>query len=82
MPMLLEYEENIGPDDDGDRLKLTLQPVIPFSIGEKWNLISRTIIAAVDQSDIFPGSGSQSGVSDTLESLPWSLAWPTRAIFL
>jgi len=77
VPMLLEYEENIGPDDDGDRLKLTLQPVIPFSIGEKWNVISRTIVAAVDQSDIFPGSGSQSGVSDTLQSLFFSPKAPT-----
>jgi hypothetical protein len=77
VPMLLEYEENIGPDDDGDRLKLTVQPVIPFSIGENWNLISRTIITAVDQSGIFPGSGSQSGVSDTLESLFFSPKAPT-----
>jgi hypothetical protein len=77
VPMLLEYEENIGPDDDGDRLKLTVQPVIPFSIGENWNLISRTIITAVDQSDIFPGSGSQSGVSDTLQSLFFSPKAPT-----
>lgn len=77
VPMLLEYEQDIGPDDDGDRLKLTLQPVIPFSISENWNVISRTIISAVDQSDIFPGSGSQSGVSDTLQSLFFSPKAPT-----
>jgi hypothetical protein len=77
VPMLLEYEQDIGPDDDGDRLKLTVQPVIPFSISENWNVISRTIISAVDQSDIFPGSGSQSGVSDTLQSLFFSPKAPT-----
>jgi hypothetical protein len=77
VPMLLEYEQDIGSEDDGDRIKLTVQPVIPFSIGENWNLISRTIVSAVDQSDIFPGSGSQSGVSDTLQSLFFSPKAPT-----
>jgi len=77
VPMLLEYEQDIGPADDGDRLKLTIQPVIPFKLNEKWNLISRTILSVVDQSDIFPGSGSQSGLSDTLQSLFFSPQAPT-----
>ncbi len=77
VPMLLEYEQDIGPADDGDRLKLTIQPVIPFKLNEKWNLISRTIVTVVDQSDIFPGSGSQSGIGDTLESLFFSPQAPT-----
>jgi len=77
VPMLLEYEQDIGPADDGDRLKLTIQPVIPFKLNEKWNLISRTIFTVVDQSDIFPGSGSQSGTGDTLQSLFFSPQAPT-----
>jgi len=77
VPMLLEYEQDIGPEDDGDRLKLTFQPVIPFKLNEKWNLISRTILPVVDQSDIFPGSGSQSGLGDTLQSLFFSPQAPT-----
>jgi hypothetical protein len=79
VPMLLEYEQDIGPDDQGDRLKFTIQPVIPIKLNEKWNLISRTIVSAVDQSDIFPGSGSQSGVSDTLQSLFFSPQAPTSS---
>jgi hypothetical protein len=79
VPMLLEYEQDIGPDDDGDRLKFTIQPVIPVKLNEKWNLISRTIVSAVDQSDIFPGSGSQSGISDTLQSLFFSPQAPTSS---
>jgi len=77
MPMLLEYEQDIGPVDDGDRFKLTIQPVIPFKLNENWNLISRTILTVADQSSIFPGSGSQSGLSDTLQSLFFSPQAPT-----
>ena len=56
VPMLLEYEQNIGTNDDGERFKLTFQPVIPFSLNENWNLISRTILPVVYQTDVFPGS--------------------------
>ncbi len=77
VPMLLEYEQNIGPNDDGERFKLTLQPVISFSLNENWNLISRTIFTVTDQTDVFPGSGNQSGFSDTLQSLFFSPQAPT-----
>jgi hypothetical protein len=79
VPILLGYTQDIGPDDAGDRLTLTFQPVIPFSINDDWNLITRTIVAAVDQSDIFPGAGSQFGISDTLVSLWASPSAPTSS---
>jgi hypothetical protein len=41
---------------------LNIQPVIPISLSEEWNIISRTIAPLVTQNDIFPGSGSQSGL--------------------
>ena len=77
VPMLLEYEQNIGTNDDGERFKLTFQPVIPFSLNENWNLISRTILPVVYQTDVFPGSGSQSGLGDTIQSLFFSPKAPT-----
>ncbi len=77
VPMLLEYEQNIGTSDDGERFKLTIQPVIPFSLTENWNLISRTILPVVYQTDVFPGSGSQSGLGDTIQSLFFSPKAPT-----
>ena len=57
VPMQLNYDENIGPLDRGDRWLLNVQPVIPFELNDDWNLISRTILPIVDQSDIFPGAG-------------------------
>jgi hypothetical protein len=41
LPLKYDYDGNIGPTDQGDKSVLTIQPVLPFSIGTDWNLISR-----------------------------------------
>jgi hypothetical protein len=77
VPIHLNYNQNLGPRDDGEQWVLNVQPVIPFTLNSEWNLISRTIFSVVDQSDIFPGAGSQSGLGDTTQSLFFSPAAPT-----
>lgn len=77
VPFQLNYQSGIGPADDGSQWVLNIQPVIPFSLNEDWNLISRTILPVVDQSDIFPGAGSQTGISDTVQSFFFSPKAPT-----
>jgi hypothetical protein len=77
VPFQLNYASNIGPRDDGDHWILNAQPVIPISISEDWNLISRTIAPLVTQNDIFPDSGSQSGLGDIVQSLWFSPKKPT-----
>ena len=77
VPLQSNWEQNIGPDDRGSRYTLNLQPVIPISIGEDWNLISRTILPIVDQWGIFPGTDGQFGLSDTVQSLFFSPKAPT-----
>jgi len=77
VPFQLNYDQNIGPDDEGERWLLNIQPVIPISIGEDWNLISRTILPVVWQDDIFPGAGDQSGLGDVVQSLFFSPKAPT-----
>ena len=59
VPLQLNYDSGFGPDGDGDKWSLNIQPVVPISIGEKWNLISRTILPVVSQHELFPGAGSQ-----------------------
>ena len=78
LPFQLNYDDNIGPNDDGKRWLLNIQPVVPFSLNEDWNLISRTILPLVRQDDIFPGAGSQSGIGDVVQSLFFSPAEPTK----
>jgi len=72
VPLQLNFDDGIGSSDDGDKFYLNVQPVIPVSISEDWNMISRTILPIVSQHDIFPGAGSQSGLGDTVQSLFFS----------
>ncbi|MGY1409390.1 MULTISPECIES: transporter [unclassified Luteimonas] len=72
VPLQFNYHDGIGVGDDGSRTFLNVQPVIPMSIGEDWNLISRTIIPVVYQEGLFPGAGSQFGTGDVVQSLFFS----------
>jgi len=46
-----------------------IQPVIPFSIGEDWNLITRTIIPLINQPEFISGQDSKFGMGDINMSL-------------
>jgi len=77
VPLQLNFDRAMGPADDGQRLQLNIQPVVPFSLTPKWNLISRTIVPVIDQQDVVPGGGSQFGLGDTVQSLFFSPAKPS-----
>jgi len=72
VPIQYNYDQKIGRVEDGHKNYVNFQPVVPFSLNPDWNLISRTILPVVDQSEIFPGAGSQSGLGDVTESLFFS----------
>jgi hypothetical protein len=76
VPFQLNYDEGFGADGNGEKTVLNVQPVIPFSLGENWNLISRTIVPLTYTDDIVPGS-SRSGVGNVLQSLFFSPKAPT-----
>ncbi len=77
VPFQLNYDENIGLDDSGSRWTLNVQPVIPFSLNDDWNLISRTILPFVSTDGIPAGAGSETGLGDTVQSLFFSPKKPT-----
>jgi len=77
VPFKLDYDHKIGPLQQGDKYQLTVQPVIPFSISENWNLISRTLVPLIDQKNVTPTSGTQSGVGDITPQLYFSPKAPT-----
>jgi len=77
VPFQWNYDQDIGSLDDGTRSFLNVQPVIPVSLNEDWNLISRTIVPLIDQDDIFPGAGGQSGLGDIVQSAFFSPVEPT-----
>ncbi|MDP0562176.1 MAG: hypothetical protein QS721_07590 [Candidatus Endonucleobacter sp. (ex Gigantidas childressi)] len=78
VPFQLNYDSNIGPKDKGDRYRLNIQPVLPFSLNDDWNIISRTILPVISQDDVFPGTGSQSGLGDVVQSVFFSPKQPTE----
>lgn len=78
LPIQNNFDWGGGPDSDGFQYKLTVQPVIPISLNEDWNVISRTIVPYVDQQDVI-GTSSQSGLADITQSLFFSPKEPTAS---
>jgi hypothetical protein len=72
VPVQFNDEYDAGVDGAGHRLRINVQPVIPISIGEDWNLISRTIVPIIRQEHMRPGAGEQSGIGDATQSLFFS----------
>lgn len=77
VPFQFNYDQNIGSEREGDKYLLNFQPVIPVSISDDWNMISRTIVPIASQHDIAPGAGSQTGLGDVTASLFFSPKAPT-----
>jgi len=78
VPFQFNYDHNIGPKTQGDRGYLNFQPVIPIELDEDWNVISRTIVPVIDQHDLAPTSGDQSGLGDVTQSFFFSPKAPTK----
>jgi hypothetical protein len=76
VPFQLNYDQDIGPTEDGERLQLNVQPVVPIELSSDWNLISRTILPLVDQADV-PLGNDESGLGDILQSVFFSPKEPT-----
>lgn len=76
VPLQLDYQRKWF--EKGDQWLLEIEPVIPVSISERWNMISRTIIPVVRQDDVIPGT-SQSGVGDILQSFFFSPKAPSSS---
>ena len=77
IPIQVNYDENYGAADQGSAWKTNIQPVVPFSFNADWNLISRTILPVIDQSDIPINGLGESGLGDTVQSLFFSPKEPT-----
>jgi hypothetical protein len=75
VPFQYNYDQTFG--QDGYRHNLNLQPVVPISISERWNLISRTILPITYQNDVIPGT-DQAGIGDITQSFFFSPKEPTQ----
>ena len=76
VPFQYNYSRTYG--DDGYKNLLNIQPVVPISISEDWNLISRTIVPIIQQKNVQP-SRTQFGLGDTTQSFWFSPKEPTSS---
>jgi hypothetical protein len=71
VPLQFNFDYGLGPEEDGFRFTMNFQPVIPISLNQDWNLISRTILPIMHQSDAIDTT-SQSGLGDIVQSFFFS----------
>lgn len=77
VPIQFNYDTGYG-SESGQKSSINIQPVIPFSINEDWNMISRTIVPITEQSSITGPSGDQFGLGDITQSFFFSPKQPTE----
>lgn len=88
VPFQLNVDGRIGPDREGERATLNIQPVVPFKLDGEMTLVSRTILPVISQTDVAGPSGHQFGLGDTVQSfflVPASdsgLTWGAGPVFL
>jgi hypothetical protein len=63
LPMQFNMNFGTGPEDDLQTV-LNIQPVVPFSLGENWNLITRTIVPVISQPDFGVYATRENGIGD------------------
>lgn len=68
VPFQTNFDQGLGPGDHGKIAYTNIQPVIPFSLNDDWNVVSRTIVPVAWSEDIAPGGGERFGLKDTLQS--------------
>ena len=77
VPIQINYDDKYGLNENGSVWRTNVQPVIPISLNDNWNMISRTIVPIVKQSDVpIPGL-SESGIGDIVQSVFFSPKKPT-----
>lgn len=73
-PLQNNFEVGAGPSD-GFGYTLNFEPVVPFPLGPRLRVVSRTIFPVViDQPEIAPGLGRKLGIGDITQSLFFSPA--------
>jgi hypothetical protein len=71
VPIQNNWDFGIG-STDAMQYKVNVQPVIPFSIGDDWNLITRTILPIIHAESAVAGGADVNGLSDIVQSFFFS----------
>jgi hypothetical protein len=79
VPFQYNYDEKQGPNQDGRKNYVNFQPVVPITLNDEWNVISRTILPIIDQQNVNPTDNHQSGIGDVTQSFFFSPVKPTES---
>jgi hypothetical protein len=77
VPLQYNYDKYGGSNDGASVSRLNIQPVIPFSLTDEWNVITRTIVPLIDQQDFPVDAMNESGLGDIVASQFFSPKAPT-----
>jgi hypothetical protein len=77
VPFQNNFDWGGGPRNDAFRYTLNIQPVIPFTLNNDWNLITRTVIPFASWNGVFPQS--ETGLADIVQSFFLSPSRPTSS---
>lgn len=79
VPIDVDFDGDLGPDKKAERRTIVAKPVIPFSLNDDWNLISRTIIPYVELRDFPAPVRDESGLGDIQTNVFFSPKAPTAS---
>ena len=80
LPVQYNWNQKMGPSGEGTQSVINVQPVLPFSLNDEWNLISRSILPIIDQRGlVHGGQANKNGVGDINQSLFFSPKQPTES---
>ena len=86
VPFQSNWDVGIGADH-GSKMVLNIQPVVPITLSQDWNLITRYIVPVVSQYDLSGPSTSEAGLGDAVVTGFFSpskskLTWGVGPVFL
>jgi hypothetical protein len=80
VPFQNNTNTNFGPEEKTQNV-LNIQPVIPVSVNEDWNIITRTILPIISQPALSPQDDRTNGIGDVQLSAFLSPANPGKWIW-
>lgn len=79
VPIQNNFDFGLGANGNGSRYLANIQPVVPVSLNGDTNLLSRTILPFISQSDVTAPGANQTGLGDVVQSLFLSPKAPTSS---
>jgi len=67
VPIQFNFADGVGPDE-ATRTIINVQPVVPITLNDDWNLVGRWIMPYVSQPPLAPGLEATNGLGDILFS--------------